>query len=96
MGPGTLRRRVLAAHDAAMEGAAAAPGGGHLRGSVDGEPADGSIADTSSRDASPTNARTSRKSARPVHVLRHNSFIDCEHLQKVKLSSLEGCAVPWA
>jgi len=77
LGADALRPRVLAAHNAAMEGAAAArqQDGGGLRVSVAGDGADSPLAD-SSRDVSPS-GRTSKKRAPqdlpclqpPVHPL---------------------------
>ncbi len=67
MGADALRPRILAAHNAAMDGAAAAAsarqqdGSGGLRVSVAGDGADSSLAD-SSRDVSPS-GRTSKKRA---------------------------------
>ena len=79
MGPGALRRRVLAAHNAAMEGATAAADGS-LQISVASDFADSSMAD-SSRDVSP-NARNSKKSASRTHMHRGNRSCCCERLRR--------------
>ena len=80
MGADALRPRVLAAHNAAMDGAAAAAaaarqqdgGGGGLRVSVAGDGADSSLAD-SSRDVSPS-GRTSKKRA-PQSLTWHRTHV---------------------